>query len=101
MLLIAQRVHGLPEAPMHPRRQLPVRRQIFHRFLFPHRFVPVDQLQDAGLENEESAVDESAFRRRLLLERDDPRILRHDTAEARRRLDAADGGFSAWPSLKT
>src|ERR1700679_3425686 len=100
MLLIAQRVHGLPEAPMHPRRQLPIRRQIFHRFLFPHRFVAFDQFQDAGIENEESAVDESALRRGLLLERDDPRILRHDAAETRRRSDAAPGGLSAVTLVK-
>ena len=65
---VAQGIHGLPKASMHPRRQLGIGRQTFHRFLFPHGVVAFDPLQDAGIENEEAAVDEPAFGGRLLLE---------------------------------
>src|ERR1700736_3683126 len=68
VLLVAQRIHGLPEAPMHPGGQLTVRSQIFHGFLFPNRIMAVDEFQHAGLENEDAAVDEAPFGGWLLLE---------------------------------
>src|ERR1700689_1807761 len=68
ILFIAQGIHGLPKAPMHPRRQLRIPPQILHRFLFPHRVLAFYQFEDTGIENEASAIDESPFGGWLLLE---------------------------------
>src|ERR1700674_2587753 len=68
VLLITQRIHGLPETPMHPCSQLTISSQIFHRLLFPTRIVTVDEFQDAAFEDEETSVDEAAFGRGLLFE---------------------------------
>src|SRR5579859_92637 len=56
MLLVAQRIHGLPKAAMHPGRELPARCEILHRLLLPDGLRPVDQLEHARLEHEEAAV---------------------------------------------
>ena len=48
----------------------------------------LDEFQDAGIENEESAIDEPALGLRLLLERGRERPFDHDAPESRRRAHA-------------
>src|SRR5579859_3784583 len=100
MLLIAQRIHGLPETVMYPRGQLTVLSQIFHGLLFPNGVLAVDEFQHARFQNEKPAVDEPSFGRRFLLEGHDSRILSHDSAETRRGPDAGDRGPAAVRGVK-
>src|SRR3981189_1743664 len=56
MLLVAQGVHGLQEAPIPPGAYLRARDQFSHRFFFPPGGGAVDQSQSAGIENKNPAV---------------------------------------------
>src|ERR1700733_1929885 len=76
---------------MFPRGELTRGRQTLHGLLLPHRVRAVDQLENARLEYEEAAVDQSALGLRLLRERQCPAAVDDHTAEARRRTHTGDG----------
>src|SRR4051812_44362786 len=67
-LLLAQRVHRLPEAAVLVSGELAVAHQAFHRRALENRIVAFDVVEYRGLEDEESSVDQSAVSRGLLPE---------------------------------
>ena len=74
--LVPKSVHGLPEAAVLVGHQLAFTGEGFQRFALEHRGVPLDEVEDARLEDEEAGVDPSAVPLRLLLEPADPSVLR-------------------------
>src|SRR3546814_20580209 len=84
-MLILQRVHALPEALMPVGHQLPLGGESLQRFPLPHRLVPVDIIEDLGLEDEERAIDPAVPAVRLLLEAGDAISVELEAAEPSRR----------------
>ena len=60
-MLVAQGIHGLPEATMFKRHELALLGQRHQGFAFPARRIIFDQRQTAGGKHEEPAIDQSAI----------------------------------------
>ncbi len=61
----AERVDRLPETLMTVGKQISGLRQPFERLAFPTRAVSLDEVEDRGLEHEETAIDPAGFVRGL------------------------------------
>src|SRR5919106_1913873 len=59
--LVAQSVHGVPEAGVPVRRELVLVSESLHGLALPHGLVAVDVVQHRRLDDEEAAVDPSSF----------------------------------------
>src|SRR4051794_36538483 len=71
-VLVPQRIHVLPIAGMAVDRELILRHEPAHGILLPDRVVAVDEIEDARLQDEESAIDQVTIRSGLLPEAQDP-----------------------------
>src|SRR5687767_2538331 len=86
VVLVAQRVHRLPEAAMLVGAQLALAREALQRRRFPAGGVTLDVVDDRGLEHEEAAVDPAAVAHRLFLEAGHLGAVHAERAEASRGL---------------
>jgi hypothetical protein len=85
VLLVAKRVHRLPEAAMLEGHQLAVAGEVAQRLLLPDRHVVLDAVQNFRREHEEAGVDRAAVAFRLFEETGDPVPLHVERAEPARR----------------
>src|SRR5208282_4525397 len=99
-LLVAQRIHRLPESAMHPGSELAARSKMLHRLVLPHDAVAGDQVQHAPFQHKEAAVDQATLLVRLLLEGYHLGSLHHDAAEARGRAYARDRCLAAMRAVE-
>src|ERR1700730_1823153 len=95
MLLIAQRIHRLPEASMEEGLDLALCDKRLNRLAFEHLRIVGDGIDRLWIEDEESAVDPPALVGGLLLERIDLRVFEPKGAEAGQRLHARTRGLLA------
>src|SRR5687768_10233289 len=95
MVLVAQRVHRLPETAMSIGGEIAAARERLHRLALPERGVAIDEVDHPGREHEKTAVDPAAFAARLLLEARHAIAVDIERAEARRRLHRSDRGEDA------
>src|SRR5260370_18922810 len=86
MLLVAQRIHGLPEAFMKEGLDLALCNESFDRLAFEHLRIVGDRIDRLWIENEEAAVDPPALVAGLLLEGVDLSVLQSQRSETRKRL---------------
>ena len=91
MLLVAEGVHGLPEAVMEEGVDLAFGDEGFDGLALEHLGVVGDGVDDFGREDEEAAVDPAAFVGGLFLEGVDLGVLEAEGAEAGDGLDAGEG----------
>ncbi len=99
-VLLAERVHALPERLVLVRHQLPVGRQSLHRLVLEHGVVTVDVLGDLGLHDEERTVDPAFAGVRLLAELDDAVAVEHEVPVPRRGTDRRQGHELAMTAVK-
>ncbi len=91
MLLVAEGVHGLPEAVVEEGVDLASGDEGFDGFAFEHLEVVGDGVDGLGLEDEEAAVDPAALVGGFFLEGVDLGVLEAEGAEAGDGLDAGEG----------
>src|ERR1700745_213074 len=87
MLLIAQRIHGLPKALMEERLNLSLRDQSFNRLAFKHLRIFRHGFYRLWIEDEEPSIDPSALVTGLFLKGIDLSIFQPQCSEPRKRLN--------------
>ena len=90
MILVAQGIHGLPEAGVTVGGKLTVAGQALHRLTLPERSVAVDEVDDVRGQHEEPAIDPGTVALGLLLEALDLIAVEVERAETPRRLDGGE-----------
>src|SRR5579885_263363 len=98
--LVAQRIHGMPEAAMLERHHLTHGGKTDNRRTLPARLVALDEIEHARGEHEEAAVDQSPIAARLLDEGGYRVSLTLDGAVASRRPYCGDRRQSAVAKMK-
>src|SRR3954466_4715746 len=91
VILVAQRIHRLPEPSVKIDGERLLVSEALHRLTFPDGVVTVDELQHVRRQNEESAVDPTSISLRLFLKAGDEVVLEHKRAEPARRLYGSKG----------
>src|ERR1700733_11697705 len=90
-ILVAQRVHGLPESIVDIGHELTIVRQALERFAFPKRIVGRNAVDDARIEDKETAVDVCIVARRFLREMRDLAAVKLQSPIASRGRHRSDG----------
>ena len=88
MEFVAECIHGLPKAVVEKRVDLAFRDEALDGFAFEHLAVVGDAVDDFRREDEEAAVDPSAFVAGFFLEGINLRVMEAESAEARDGLHA-------------
>src|SRR4029453_3620295 len=87
VVLVAQRVHGMPEPAVYVFRKLALASERLHRYPLPDSRVTVDVVKHLGREDEKTAIDHSSVSLRFFLEAANQIVVQYHGAEATRRLD--------------
>src|SRR5437016_2687198 len=86
MVLVAQRIHRLPEAAVEMRRKRTLSCQTLQRLALPHGGIAFYVIENRRRQDEETAVDPAAIALGLFLKAGDEPVFQHKRTKAARRL---------------